>query len=191
MVALLADKAFQLDTAPAKAAIEIATILSGWMDSNVNRQVCEGFEVKLLAMLDACITSKRASAKMNRKQMWTAYHTLRVSSEYLDLWRSTLHSAGIENPHPAFFQHVGNEIFKCLIRSRHPLQQATGSDKSGPLTYEEQNALRYFAGYIPRMLRKRLREECPLEDGKMHHVSSHPLKRDILLCIYDLLDDAW
>ena len=46
------------------------------------------------------------------------------------------------------------------------------------LSYEEQNALRYAAGYIPRALTKKLR------------TSSHPLKDQLTLCLIDLTDDA-
>lgn len=68
---------------------------------------------------------------------------------------------------------------KILYVIRHPIQSSVAtSSEISPMTYKDINALRYFAGYIPRMLRKRLR------------TSTHPLKDDILLCIHDLLDDG-
>ena len=39
-------------------------------------------------------------------------------------------------------------------------------------------ALRYAAGCVPRMLKKKLKK------------STHPLREDILLCLLDLLDDV-
>ena len=40
------------------------------------------------------------------------------------------------------------------------------------------NALRYAAGYVPRALKKKLIK------------SANPLKRQLLLCLLDLLDDG-
>ena len=45
------------------------------------------------------------------------------------------------------------------------------------LSYEEENALRYASGYIPRSLRKKL------------ETSSHPLKEELILCLMDLTED--
>lgn len=54
------------------------------------------------------------------------------------------------------------------------------ADKGGDhsLTFEELNALRYAAGYVPRALRKKLAK------------SAHPLKDQLILCLLDLTDDA-
>lgn len=94
-------------------------------------------------------------------------------------WKELLQLAGVSDCTPAFYQYVGNEMFKDIIRIRHPIQSSVAtSSEISPMTYKDINALRYFAGYIPRMLRKRLR------------TSTHPLKDDILLCIHDLLDDG-
>lgn len=85
--------------------------------------------------------------------------------------------ANITDLNPSFYQFVGHDIFKQLIRIRHPI---VIREHSAPpaLTYHELNGLRYAAGYIPRMLRKKLVK------------STHPLKEDIILCIHDLLDEG-
>ena len=46
------------------------------------------------------------------------------------------------------------------------------------MTYMEVNTLWYVAGYIPRMLRKRLQR------------SRHRLRDDLSLCLLDLLDNG-
>ena len=43
------------------------------------------------------------------------------------------------------------------------------------MTYEERNGLRYAAGYVPRSLKKKLTK------------SAHPHKKDLLLCLPNLL----
>ena len=69
-------------------------------------------------------------------------------------------------------------MFKELIKRRHPLKTTNKDDTPPPLTYEETCGLRYLAGYIPKLLRRRLQ------------TSKHPMRDDILLCIYDMLDDG-
>ena len=54
--------------------------------------------------------------------------------------------------------------------------EATATAHSA-LTYEEINAIRYAAGYVPRALKKKLTK------------SAH-LKEDLQLCVLDLLDDG-
>ena len=51
------------------------------------------------------------------------------------------------------------------------------SDES--LSYEEKNALRYTAGYnVPRALKKKIDR------------SSHPLKKELLLCLLNLSEES-
>ena len=69
-------------------------------------------------------------------------------------------------------------MFKELIKLHHPLTHTAPATSSTPLTYEETNALRYAAGYVPRLLKKKLKK------------SKHPLREDMQLCLLDLLDDG-
>ena len=69
--------------------------------------------------------------------------------------------------------------FRGLIKLHCPLEssEATATAHSA-LTYEEINAIRYAAGYVPRALKKKLTK------------SPHPLKEDLQVCLLDLLDDG-
>ena len=69
------------------------------------------------------------------------------------------------------------------LKQHCPIVQPTStsgvtSQEELSLSYEEQNALRYAAGYIPRALTKKLR------------TSAHPLKDQLILCLIDLTNDA-
>ena len=111
--------------------------------------------------------------------MWTSYHALRTSITYRSDWQTFLKSSvSVSKVSPIFCQYIGNFVFKELIRLHHPIAESTESNSIQHLTYEEINALRYAAGYIPRALKKKLLK------------STHPLKKDIQLCILDLLDDG-
>ena len=116
--------------------------------------------------------------KRRREQIWTSYHAVRTSKKYLESWASLLKHLSVRSS-PILCQYLGNLVFKELIALHHP-QPGTDLHSSSPkaLTSEEIYGLRYAAGYIPRTLRKKLPK------------STHPLRDDIQLCIFDLLDEG-
>ena len=63
-----------------------------------------------------------------------------------------------------------------MIRQQHQIE-GTDTVKDGRITADEMDAIRYAAGYMPRALQKFLR-------------SAYPLKRQILLCLYDLINEG-
>lgn len=138
-------------------------------------------EEELTKMMCTCFRHKRKKQKKYREVMWSTYHTLRTSAEYCDAWgKISKEVTGIDLC-PTFYQNVGHIMFKELIMIHHPKTSKEldcQAHTPPPLTYEEMNALRYVSGYIPRLLRKRLMK------------STHKLKEDLKLCIFDLLDDG-
>ena len=110
--------------------------------------------------------------------MWSSYHAIRTSKEYRAIWASLLNHLSLGTS-PIFCQYVGNQVFKELITRHYPLRTSLNSpEQPNPLTEEEMYGLRYAAGYIPRSLKKKLPK------------STHPLKNDLQLCIFDLLDEG-
>ena len=61
-------------------------------------------------------------------------------------------------------QYIGHHIFKELIKICHPVP-TVASTPPPLLTYNERNALRYVAGYIPRLLKKKISFNSPIEKG--------------------------
>ena len=148
-----------------------------WIASNY--EASHAFASDIMRMLDGCITTSNSKAKKNREKMWNSYHILRQSEKYVKKWKKMVTMAGGESESSTMFiQYTGHQIMKGLVQARFPIYARDSSGGPPPLTYEEANGLRYAAGYIPRMLKKTLPK------------SSHPLKDDIILCIYDLLDDG-
>ena len=111
--------------------------------------------------------------------MWCSYHKLRISDIFIAEWKKFIEGGvdGINDASMMFCQCITDYIFKELIRLHHPLNKAKDntSNSQSPLTYMERNAVWYAAGYIPRSLNKTLLK------------SSHPLKKDLILCLCELL----
>ena len=110
--------------------------------------------------------------------MWSLYHPMRTSKTYLVEWLAFLKKTGNFQVCHMFCQYVGHRVFKELIKLSHPLDECADITVPPKLTYEETNALRYAAGYVPRALKQKLSK------------SAHPLKEYLQLCILDLLDDG-
>ena len=75
-------------------------------------------------------------------------------------------------PCPIFYQYVTDQVFKDMMQ-----KLANRAYTETGLTYEEVNAVHYSAGYVPRALRKKL------ERG------SHPLKKELVLCLYEMTEE--
>lgn len=176
MLTLLDDKAFSLESQPAIGAHQIAMELSRWIPGHEDEASC--FERKLVTSLCTCFSARGRSQKVRREKMWASYHTLRCSETYHGDWQSFLQSSIKVEFSPIFCQYVGHCMFKELVKLHHPLTQTASATSNSPLTYDETNALRYAAGYVPRLLKKKLKK------------SKHPLREDIQLCLLDLLDDG-
>ena len=67
-----------------------------------------------------------------------------------DGWNKFLLNLIGEKASPAFYQHVSHIVFRALIELEYPLSNTTSSAKTSyqPLTFEEQNALRYVRSWV-------------------------------------------
>ena len=74
---------------------------------------------------------------------------------------------------PIFFQYISDFLFKELVKQRHPLlPDSKDSPQQLPqLDYEEENAVRYAAGYVVKHLRKKIER------------SSNKLKENLFVCL--------
>lgn len=172
--ALLSDESFKISTSTASSTRATAEALSSWIPQHLEESTT--FEKKITDMLQTCLQSS-GSQKMQREKMWASYHLLRTSDDYIAEWCTFLQSSG-HDMSPMMCQYLGHHMFKQFIKLHHPIQQSHETTSHPVLTYEETNAVRYAAGYIPRALQKKLPK------------STHPLKEDLQLCLLDLLDDG-
>ena len=140
----------------------------------------------LTSMLGQCLPRLNSKSlkgiKAARHNMWSRYHTLWTSQEYIDQWETFLHSTNIiRNVSAMVYQYVGHYIF---VQSHFSISSSAAGDKEprdDALTYEEMNALMYSAGYVIHALQKKSRREK----------SPSRLTIDMLLCLEDMksLDD--
>lgn len=173
--ALLEDDSFKISTPAASATRQIGEKLVVWIPENLAK--LKVFEKDILHCFSECFMSVAKTEKAKRENMWTTYHAVRTSEKYREMWASLLKHVPVPSS-PILCQYLGDTIFKELIALHHPQPDSATSSVSSVLTLEEMYGLRYAAGYIPRALKKKLPK------------STHPLKSEIQLCIFDLLDEG-
>ena len=176
ITAVLDDDAFTcLQSPPAQNAHKAATELSQWC-CNSPLQL---FAADLLQLFKNVMKTSSKSQQKNRENIWKAFHQLRSSKSYEAKWAQFLTTSTTLPPCPIFYQYVSDQLFKTLLKAKFVVSDSPATDSTCTLTlsYEEENALWYASGYIPRSLRKKL------------ETSSHPLKEELILCLLDLTED--
>ena len=148
-----------------------------WCKEVENVAEANAFEEKLVKSFDSCFSCKGKVYKKQRETMWSAYHNLRTSKVYQSLWSDfLLTKVGVTEVSVIFCQYIGDYVLKELAKICFPLSENKDiTENHDALTYEERNGLRYAAGYVPRSLKKKLTK------------SAHPHKKDLLLCLPNLL----
>ena len=178
VMAVLEDDGFSLPSELARKARATATRVLTWSSEPNNLPMLTAFARELLQLLEECLTSRQPS-QSQREKMWEAYHKLRTSAVFKSLWVRFLDTSTAGEACPIFYQYVTDKLFKASIMQHFPVstEAVSGTISESSLTYEEVNALRHAAGYVPRALRKKL------ERG------SHPMKEEMVLCLYEMTED--
>ena len=118
---LLCDQAFSTPS----SALKLAERLSSWIPEH--QDVVCAFEAKITHMLSGCLQA--SSRKAGREMMWSAYHALCISNEYMTEWNLFL--ALSDNAYSSIFcQYVGHYIFIEIIKKHH-----SKSEKPQPKLY--------------------------------------------------------
>lgn len=87
--------------------------------------------------------------------MWEAFHQLRTASSFRGLWKEFVMSATRKIPSQIFYQHVTDHMLKSLVKMKYNLSESADCSNNTPLTREEENSLRYVAGYICKKVKER------------------------------------
>lgn len=181
MTAILdSSSGFTIGSSSAENALKTAQEFSSWLEVSGNEGKAKELAEKLVCGLRKCLSfgGRIKQQKRKREKMWGNFHAFRSSASFKKDWHDLLAISSSQKPSPIFYQFVTDTMFKEIVKHELPIQQVTGSVDDHQLSSVELNALRYVAGYIPRAVKKNLLK------------SKHPLKRALLLCLYDLLDDG-
>ena len=170
------------NTTNSVAICSMALELCCWIEEHPTEATSQ--DNKLTSMLGQCLPRLSSKSLKGMKaahhKMWSRYHTLRTSQEYIDQWETFLHSTNIiRNVSAMVYQYVGYYMFKVFVQSHFSMSSSAAGDeepRDDVLTYEEMNALVCSAGYVIHALQKKLRSEK----------SPSRLTKNMLLCLEDM-----
>jgi hypothetical protein len=161
----------------AKQALWTAKKLTQWvLEKSSNMQLFRQFIDRLLIQFEQCFLPRK-SMKAQEERMWRDYHRLRVSDGFKHDWDKFLMLSVHESASPAFYQHVSHRVFRDFVKRKHAFVEA--SVEASPITIDEENSLRYVAGYICR------RVQAKLKSSSLQH------KDVMVLFISELSGDEW
>ena len=137
-------------------------------------EIFDKFSSSLLSVLEKCLSTCLSSVgpcrskSVQREKLWTAFHSLSIR-ELPKLW-SELFTSGEDQGHtipklsPLVYQNVNQRLYEDLIKS-HVCSQSTGACRLAgvpQLSEDEENIVRYAAGYVAlKLLKKYERSGTP------------------------------
>ena len=168
---VLKDPGFKVTTSAREAQHAASSMLEalGGGEDGTARTAVQG----IVSTLATCVRGKREA-------MWGLFHRTRTSTQFIAGWERLMNITLEKPATPIFYQYVTDGLFKQLIKWRYPLPERP-DDQLPPLAaldFEEQNAVRYAAGYVVRNLCQHL------ERG------SHLLKEELIVCLEDMCVDG-
>ena len=140
-----------------------------WCSGPDNQTLFGSFASDLTLHLNNCF-KLHPSVKRTRELMWEALFKLRSSPHFILKWTDFLKKSIDVAPSPIFFQFVVDCVFEVLMKNLYQLDVQQKEQFDVSLTYEEENALRYTAGYVVKAVLKKLKR------------STNPMKKE--LCRY-------
>jgi hypothetical protein len=164
---VLNDEGFSVPSSEAARAFKAASELISWYQEEANKISFHKFSQWLHTNLEICFRPYQSLSK-RVERMWEEYHKLRTNKIFREEWDKFLEASVGEKQLPTLYQYVTHQIFKELIQNKYAIPETGCSAKTlTPLTWEEENALRYVAGYVCRRVQESLKRSTRPDKEKM------------------------
>ena len=177
---VLSDAGFQLPSPKAAEALSTATLLVAWCQDKTNRQRFSTFSKWLVSSLKSSFRVSGRARRLRSEKMWEQYHQLRISKQFKEEWEKFMTESVGQHAKPTLYQYVSHRVFKKLLEVELEVGQHsrdTDTGKIQPITWEEENALRYVAGYVCRKVQSKIAK------SKIEN------REEMVLCCMDLCGD--
>ncbi len=128
-----------------------------------DKEICvsafEEFSTNLMHSLERCLLdcitreANFRSFNVMRENIWSCFHKLRLG-DISKMWKDFCKSNGVTLS-PLVYQHINQKLYSDLIKSRFSKKPSESTVDIPELTTDEENVIRYIAGYVPFKLLKR------------------------------------
>ena len=184
LLTVLSDDGFQLPSPQAAEARKQALLLNDWCKKPEKQHILQHFAENLIAKLSApfkriVFKQGQSAARFvtQRGRIWGRYHQLRTSIEFRTLWSDFIKLSTQCVATPILYQFLTDVVFEQLVKQHFPVDDKEEASGGTLLSLQEENVVKYAAGYVCRTIRKRLER------------SSNPQKEELILSLTELLDD--
>jgi len=154
ITSILTDDGFSVLTAGAERCLDLAKKFNEILKNPTPALL--SFAEKLICQFKDILDSRRS---LKREKIWIDYHNLRCSEKFQQDWTEfSLATINLVSE-PIFYQHCCQLMFESLIEKKLKAESFTNTAENEivpRLTLDEENAVRYVAGYVVRKIRDSL-----------------------------------
>ncbi len=170
------DSGFDIPTEKAQIARLTAERLLKYFETNEVQTV--QFSETLISRISTCCTHNKAvTCRKLKERMWETFYKLCSEDDFRSMWMTFIQTSIGFTGSPIFYVYVTRAILDDLVKLQFPVDDPSccNSQASSP-DFAELNALRYCGGYLVRSLKNKVK------------ASASPLKKELLLCLDDLVE---
>ena len=161
LCAILTDSDYLQDIERSRHAVEeVRQFIQAINEDEPKLERFDRFASNLMKALEKCFfgcISKDdpcRSKSVKREKIWSAFHQLRIGDAE-KMWCSLFDMEGIPKLSPLVYQHINEKLYADLIKSHFSATLDSHSSVDVPaLTADEENMIRYAAGFVPFKLLK-------------------------------------
>lgn len=150
---IFSDDGFKVPSTRATEALEAASKMLDWCKMDANKNRLSQFSKWLVVALKACFNSTSQRWRLRVEKMWQQFHELHVSDTFTGEWDKFFQESLSKQGMPTLFQYVTRKIFHELLENQYAVCDNSDEVQPCPLTWEEENALRYVGGYVCRKVK--------------------------------------
>ena len=158
---ILMDKGFTIPTKEANACLELARLFIGSLgrDRQDLQEIYATFADWVVNSLSKIIDDSKSGGTIDREKLWRKFHCSRNTKDFKSKWMEYLAQLKITDATPLFYQNVSQELFETLISQKCPINNDHGisTECIQHMTLDEENALRYVAGFVIRAAKDKLK----------------------------------
>ena len=148
----LEDKGFDLPSPEAATAKCTARAMMKWMTLEMNKTAIQPFESYLCTLFHLWIDKNPPVTSSIREQIWLRFSQFTSSTHYTTFW-SRLYTAISVQSSPILSFYITYNYFIDLWKYIYPTTVRNKASETSHLTYDEENALWYIAGYVIRKVK--------------------------------------
>ena len=161
LFSVLTDSTFTLNSERSRIALQQVKELTQILLDPKSQQTFDEFATELLDVLQTTFDeTSGGTGSIQRERLWQSFHHVRISNDkVIGLWEKLLRSLKVTID-PIVQQYVVQKLYEDIIsKSRYcctnPSAIAAASSVINNITPDEENVVRYAAGYVPMVLMKK------------------------------------